>query len=86
MHPEYLLKAVRSIIRESRDNRKQFFITTHNLDLIEYMIENVEGSGMEKDMQIVILNRDENGKISSELYSYEDASEVKEALVDIRFI
>jgi predicted ATPase len=86
MHPEYLLKIVRFIIRESRDNRKQFFITTHNLDLIKYMIENIEGSGMEKDMQIIILYRDENGRISYELYSYEKASEDKEASVDIRFL
>jgi len=86
MHPEYILKVVRSIIEASKNYKKQFLITTHNIDIIDYMIEDAEGSGIEKDIQIVMLYRDENGRISLEYYNYDDANEIKEALVDIRFM
>ena len=87
MHPSHISQLVKSMIDKSKNNNRQFIITTHSMDLIKDVIEKAQGSGIEDDIQLINMYRDDdNNMIKADIINYAEADEaINETLVDIRY-
>jgi len=82
MHPAYLRKLVQLII-DSAKLGKQFFISTHSEELIDYFL--VEGEGLIEEKLKAFRTYWDNGIIKLEEYDYEGIKEHHEELrLDLR--
>ena len=73
MHPGYLNILAKEILLSSEYS--QIFISTHSLELIEYLLEKAEKSGKIESIKILKLRRLEGGYIEREICSGKDAAE-----------
>lgn len=86
MHPGYVEKLVRQLIKLAKEENIQLFITTHNLDMIESFLseplEESHGDYLRSNFQIVQMT----GKIHRELDYEQGKEEVQELNSDLRGI
>jgi len=83
MHPGYLNILAREIISSSEYS--QIFISTHSLELIEYLLEKAEKSDKIESIKILRLRRLSDGYIEREICSGKDAAEEVEMIkTDLR--
>lgn len=83
MHPGYLDILAEEIIANSKHS--QFFITTHSLELLEYLLEKAEKLNDIDAVQIIRLRRMVDGNIEREICMGSDAKEeMDEIKTDLR--
>jgi len=83
MHPGYLNVLAREIISSSEYS--QIFISTHSLELIEYLLEKAEKSDKIESIKILRLRRLSDGYIEREFCSGKEAAEEMEIIkTDLR--
>jgi len=83
MHPGYLNILAKEILLSSEHS--QIFISTHSLELIEYLLEKAEKSGKIESIKILRLRRLEGGYIEREICSGKEAAEEMEMIkTDLR--
>ncbi|MEA1906896.1 MAG: ATP-binding protein [Euryarchaeota archaeon] len=83
MHPGYLDILAREIISSSEYS--QVFMSTHSLELIEYLLEKAEKSDKIESVKILILRRLSDGYIEREICSGKEAAEEMEMIkTDLR--
>ena len=83
MHPGYLNILAKEILLSSEHS--QIFISTHSLELIEYLLEKAEKSGKIESIKILRLRRLEGGYIEREICSGKEAAEeMKMIKTDLR--
>ncbi|ELZ41925.1 hypothetical protein C463_11665 [Halorubrum californiense DSM 19288] len=86
MHPGYVEKLIRQLIKLAKEENIQLFITTHNLDMIEGFLsdplEESHGEYLRSNFQIIQMT----GKIHRELGYEQGKEEVQELNSDLRGI
>ncbi|NMG83528.1 MAG: AAA family ATPase [Methanosarcinales archaeon] len=83
MHPGYLNILAKEILLSSEYS--QIFISTHSLELIEYLLEKAEKSGKIESIKILKLRRLTEGYIEREIFSGKEAAEEIEVIkTDLR--
>jgi len=81
MHPGYLDVLAEQIVK---NKKVQFFISTHSLELVEYLIKHAKLNNCSDDLQFVRMYRID-GDIGYEILSCEDARfEIEEIKADLR--
>ncbi len=78
MHPGYLDILAKEIISCSK--KSQFFISTHSLELVEYLLEKAEKANVIDSINIIRLRRLEDNYIDREICSGRDAKEEMELI------
>ena len=78
MHPGYLDISAKEIISSSK--KSQFFISTHSLELVEYLLEKAEKANVIDSINIIRLRRLEDNYIDREICSGRDAKEEMELI------
>lgn len=78
MHPGYLDILAKEIISSSK--KSQFFISTHSLELVEYLLEKAEKANIIDSINIIRLRRLGNNYIDREICSGRDAKEEMELI------
>ena len=83
MHPGYLNILARDIVSSSEHS--QIFISTHSLELVEYLLEKAGKSGKIESINILTLRRLSEGYIEREIFSGKEAAEEVETIkTDLR--
>ncbi len=83
MHPGYLEVLAEEIISSSEYS--QFFISTHSLELVEYLLKKAEKAGVIDSINIIRLHRREGGYIDREICTGRAAKEeMEEIKTDLR--
>ncbi|RZN15708.1 MAG: hypothetical protein EF812_01620 [Methanosarcinales archaeon] len=83
MHPGYLNILAKEILSSSEYS--QIFISTHSLELIEYLLEKAKKSGKIESIKILKLRRLTEGYIEREIFSGKEAAEEIEMIkTDLR--
>lgn len=83
LHPGYFDILAREIVSNSKNS--QFFISTHSLELVKYIIKNAEKFDELKSVNIIRLRRLSDGYIDREILSGMDAKEEMESIeTDLR--
>lgn len=93
MHPGYIRELVRYIIKLSKEQNMQFFMTTHCGDLINCFLDynlteeltETEKAYLKTNLSIVKLEKSGDG-VSRNVYGPDDAQAVKKLLIDLRGI
>ena len=88
MHPGYILELIKFILKFSKDFNIQFFIVTHNRDLIEFLFSGnfskEEQKYLEKELLVINMKKLNDSTISDKL-DYKDAREtITELSLDLR--
>jgi AAA15 family ATPase/GTPase len=89
MHPGYIEQLVKIIVKFSEELDIQFFITTHNIDFIEYFFnENLpakEKRYLNTELQVIKMEKTKNVNTLITTYNYSQAKNtLKEVLMDLR--
>lgn len=83
MHPGYFEILAKEIVSNSDDS--QFFITTHSLEFLEYLLEKSEKLGVIDSVKILRLTRRAGNFIDREVYSGINAKEdIEDIKIDLR--
>lgn len=83
MHPGYFEILAKEIVSSSHDS--QFFITTHSLEFLEYLLEKSEKLGVIDSVNVLRLTRRAGNFIDREIYSGIDAKEDMDNIkIDLR--
>jgi len=83
MHPGYFEILAKEIVSNSHDS--QFFITTHSLEFLEYLLEKSEKLGVIDSVKILRLTRRAGNFIDREVYSGIDAKkDIEDIKIDLR--
>jgi len=83
MHPGYLNILAREIVSSSEHS--QIFISTHSLELVEYLLEKADKSDKIESIKILTLRRLSEGYIEREIFSGKEAAEEVETIkTDLR--
>lgn len=83
MHPGYFEILAKEIVSNSHDS--QFFITTHSLEFLEYLLEKSEKLGVIDSVKILRLTRRAGNFIDREVYSGINAKEdIEDIKIDLR--
>ncbi|MDO9518121.1 MAG: ATP-binding protein [Methanosarcinaceae archaeon] len=83
MHPGYFEILAKEIVSSSHDS--QFFITTHSLEFLEYLLEKSEKLGVIDSVKILRLTRRAGNFIDREVYSGIDAKkDIEDIKIDLR--
>ena len=83
LHPGYFDILAREIVSNSKNS--QFFISTHSLELVKYIIKNAKKVDELESVNIIKLRRLSDGYIDREILSGVDAKEEMESIeTDLR--
>jgi AAA15 family ATPase/GTPase len=83
MHPGYMNLFCEEIIKNSKN--AQFFITTHSLELLDYLLEKAKEKNSLDNVLVLRLQRTKHGEIEREYLSGSEAQEEREAIrTDLR--
>ncbi|MFH1895675.1 MAG: AAA family ATPase [archaeon] len=88
MHPAYIKEIVRQIIELSMARNMQFFITTHNADILDVvstdMLEPKHQEYLSKELNIIRLDCYDDDIIAQELTKEEATAELEDLKIDLR--
>jgi AAA15 family ATPase/GTPase len=83
MHPGYLDILAEEIILNAKNS--QFFITTHSLELVEYLLEKADERNKLDSIHVIKMGREIDGHISREVLKGNEAKEEREEIkTDLR--
>ena len=83
MHPGYLEILADEIISNSENS--QFFISTHSLELINYLLEKADKMNKINDINIIKLRRLNKGEIDRQILSGRQSKQkIEEIQIDLR--